>query len=230
MIDSGVTIPVHEIRWGIDSNAFPFIERPDDGIFTFGQYGSLTKRKGTDVLISAFQKAFPPNRYKNVRLLLKTAKNVFIFPTNRDSRIKVQMGESDGAEMIQQFLSKIDCLVFPSRGEGAGLPVPEALSTGIPAIATGWSGCVDYLTNDCGWFINYTMVDAKEFSGKETYNEPCGQWSEPDENHLIQLMRYVYEHQDEARQKGLYGAQWVRENRTWQQSFSGLEKILQRYL
>jgi glycosyltransferase involved in cell wall biosynthesis len=230
MIDSGVTIPVHEIRWGIDPDAFPLIERPDDGIFTFGQYGTLTKRKGTDVLISAFQKAFPPNRCKNVRLLLKTAKNVFLFPINHDLRIGVQRGENDGAEMIQQFLSKVDCLVYPTRGEGAGLPIPEALSTGIPVIATNWSGPVDYMNESCGWFVNYTMVDAKEFSGKETYNEPCGQWANPDEQHLIQLMRYAYEHQQECKEKGLYGARWVRENITWPKGFAMLESILKKYL
>jgi glycosyltransferase involved in cell wall biosynthesis len=35
-----------------------------------------------------------------------------------------------------------DAFVLPTRGEGWGLPILEAMAAGVPAIATNWSGPV----------------------------------------------------------------------------------------
>ena len=46
---------------------------------------------------------------------------------------------------------KIKALVTPTRGEGYGLPILEAAVSGLPVIATNWSGHVDFLSK--GKFI-----------------------------------------------------------------------------
>lgn len=40
---------------------------------------------------------------------------------------------------------KIKALVAPTRGEGFGLPILEAASSGLPVIATGWSAHTEFL-------------------------------------------------------------------------------------
>lgn len=42
---------------------------------------------------------------------------------------------------------QIKCLVSATRGEGFGLPLIEAAASGLPVIATNWSGHLDFLGN-----------------------------------------------------------------------------------
>lgn len=53
---------------------------------------------------------------------------------------------------------QIKALVALTRGEGFGLPILEAAASGLPIIATGWSGHLDYLK--LGKFVNiYYQLD-----------------------------------------------------------------------
>lgn len=45
--------------------------------------------------------------------------------------------------------------VIPSRGEGWGRPHVEAMSCGVPVIATNWSGPTAYLTEENGFPLRY---------------------------------------------------------------------------
>ena len=47
---------------------------------------------------------------------------------------------------------QIKALVTLTRGEGFGLPVLEAAASGLPVVATGWSGHLDFLNH--GKFVN----------------------------------------------------------------------------
>ena len=37
------------------------------------------------------------------------------------------------------------------------MPITEAMSMGIPAIVTGWSGTADFVNDRVGYLINYTL-------------------------------------------------------------------------
>jgi glycosyltransferase involved in cell wall biosynthesis len=41
--------------------------------------------------------------------------------------------------------SRVKCLLAPTKGEGYGLPLVEAAASGIPVVATNWSGHLDFL-------------------------------------------------------------------------------------
>jgi len=223
--DSGVRIPIELIRWGYDPKKFYPLERNNE-VFTFGHMGALSKRKGTDTLISAFEKAFTNG--ENVKLICKTSNTFYPF-MSKDNRIEVQMGLVSHDELMKDFFQKIDCFVFPTRGEGFGLPALEALATGIPTIATGWSGIVEFLNDKVGWLLNYKMVPAEEFS-KNVYKEDCGEWAEPDEQHLIQILRYCYEHQDKVKQKGMESSKYALENWTWDNKIKEFHEALNKTL
>jgi glycosyltransferase involved in cell wall biosynthesis len=224
-IASGVIVPIEIVHWGVDGNAFRKLERPNDGVFTFGTMGALSKRKGTDMLVRAFLKAFPTE--KDVKLLCKTSNNHFIW-ANRDPRIEVDMTPVSHEELMNGFFRRTDCFVFPTRGEGWGMPITEAMATGIPAIVTNWSGPTEFMNEDVGYLLKYTMVDAEDFSTK-VYKEYCGQWAEPSEEQLVRLMRHAYEHQDEVKQKGEKAAEHVRKNFTWEKSADMLSAVITKY-
>jgi glycosyltransferase involved in cell wall biosynthesis len=224
--DSGVTIPIELVHWGTDIEKFHLIDRPDHPVFTFGHMGSLSERKGTDLLVTAFLKAFPTE--KDVQLICKTSRNNFIW-ASRDPRVIVDMTPVPHDELMRCFFSKIDCFVYPTRGEGWGLGITEAMSTGVPAIVTGWSGPMEFMTSDVGWLIDYTMTPSKNFSEK-IYHEDCGDWANPSEEHLIQLMRYAYEHQDETKKKGQAAAKHIRDHFTWEKTIKMYTAALDKHL
>lgn len=229
MIDSGVTVPIEVIHWGVDPDKFHPIQRRDDGVFTFGHMGALSRRKGTDILVEAFSRAFPNET--DVKLICKTSNMQYPF-MSKDKRIEVQMGPVSHEELMQSFFSRADCFVFPTLGEGFGLTPLEAMATGIPAIVTGWSGPADYMRKEVGWMIDFSMDEAHAFSDAKTgvYREYCGQWAIPDINHLVYLMRYAYEHQDEVRQKGAAAAEYVAREWTWAAQIPLFKAALNKHL
>src|SRR5690606_22597079 len=101
-----------------------------------------------------------------------------------------------------------DVFVLPSRGEGVGLPYIEAMSSGLPCIATGWGGQTDFITPDNGYLINYklksTMFNKDDSLAPHFYSlfSEDMEWADADVNHLRKIMRYAYENQDETKQKG----------------------------
>lgn len=230
MKDSGVTRPVELIHWGVDTDKFQVPDRPRrDDTFTFGTMGALSKRKGTDILVEAFTRAFPTE--KDVRLICKTSLMQYMF-MSRDKRIEVQMGPVPHEDLMRDFFARTDCFVFPTLGEGFGLTPLEAMATGIPAIVTGWSGPADYMTPETGWTIDYSMDEARAFSDPRegVYKENCGQWAIPSMDHLIYLMRHAYEHRDEVRAKGQAAAEYVRREWTWPAQIGLFEAALNKHL
>lgn len=224
--DSGVTVPIELIHWGIDENKFRPVDRAEGRPFTFGTMGALSDRKGTDLLIKAFQLAFPNN--EDVRLICKTSYNFYHYMV-KDPRIKVQLGAIDHNDLMREFFAQIDCFVFPTRGEGFGLTPLEAMATGVPAIVTGWSGPVEYMNEDVGWLIDYQMTPAKSFT-EGIYKEDCGDWAEPSLNHLVELMRYAYEHPEEVKQKGRNAAEHVINNWLWKDKIKMFHEALSKHL
>lgn len=63
---------------------------------------------------------------------------------------------------------KVKALVAATRGEGYGLPILEAAASGLPVIATGWSGHTDFLSNGKYIDLNYKLetVHQSRLDGK----------------------------------------------------------------
>lgn len=217
--DRGVRVPIKVLHHGVDPERFPYLERSRDReVFTFGSFGEFSPRKGIDVLIRAFQDEFLP--HEPVRLLLKTVKEEqkpkVIPPYRRlikDPRVELFSKYLQHDELLE-FLRRMDVFVLPSRGEGFGLSALEAMSTGLPLIATNWSGPVEYLDPADSFPLSYRLVDVR---GKVAHGVHFhGQWAEPDYEHLRALLRHLYEHPDEAAEKGRKAArrahtQWTRD-------------------
>lgn len=224
--NSGVKIPIELISWGIDPTRFYPLQRPEREVFTLGHMGALSYRKGTDLLVEAFQEEFPTEQ--DIKLICKTSYNTYPFDV-KDKRIEVLMTPFTPDELLDQFFKQIDCFVFPTRGEGFGMTPLEAMATGVPAIVTGWSGPLEYMTPETGWLIDYEMVPAKNFS-ESVYKEDCGNWAEPSKEHLKKLMRYAYDHRAEVKEKGQAAAKYVQENWTWKHKIPLYIEALNKHL
>ena len=62
----------------------------------------------------------------------------------------VRTSDRDLLHLVCRY-GAVDVLVQPSRGEGWGLPMVEAMACGTPVIGTRWSGPAEFLTEENGY-------------------------------------------------------------------------------
>lgn len=125
------------------------------GARTFVYSGSLTERKGTDLLAQAFvevAKDFPQARLVLVGSgPLESSLRELLSPVQ--DRVE-WCGFQPWAE-LPRFYAKGDVFCFPSRYDGWGLALVEALAAGLPSIATDQAGAsIDLLSpGRNGWLV-----------------------------------------------------------------------------
>ncbi len=200
------------LPWGTDVTLFcPSIKRPSlgDGVVFFHSagMGGVHLRKGTDLLVRAFQAVRGP-----ARLVIHSQVPLDAYATvaeliARDPRITF-IERTVGAPGLYH-LGHV--YVYPSRLEGIGLSVPEALACGLPVIATDNAPMNEFVQDD----INGLLARVDHFRSR-----PDGYyWPESvvDVGHLAeQMQRYVDDptladlHGQQARLDALERLDWRR--------------------
>jgi len=190
--------------------------------FKFLNVGKYEERKCTPYMIRAFDEEF--KNTKDVVLVLSCHNP---FEKGFDIREKLRhlnlkcpekimlINPVKEHQSVAQLYVSCDAFLFPTRAEGWGLPIIEALACGLPTIVTNYSGQTEYLTKEMAYLLDYEFEDIQIpfFLSKDGY---YGQWARPDMDQFRYYLRYIYENQDEARQKGLNAAKLVHENWTWE--------------
>jgi glycosyltransferase involved in cell wall biosynthesis len=186
---------------------------PDGFLFLFSfDFLSVLERKNPVGLIEAFRRAFSPG--EGPVLVIKTI--------NGEKRTlemeKLRYAARNRADivLIDGYLSPIetgtltalaDCYVSLHRAEGFGLTIAEAMALGKPAIATAYSGNLEFMTADNSYLVPFR----RSIVGPEREPYPAdSHWSEPDLEQAIILLRHVYGHHDEARSRGSRAAEDIR--------------------
>lgn len=172
-------------------------------LFVF-DFHSVMQRKNPTGLVEAFKRAFAPG--EGPQLVLKSI-NGDVRPRFLEQLKVAALGRDDifvvdeyvSAKEKTALMAGCDCYVSLHRSEGFGLTPAEAMSLGKPAIATGFSGTTDFMTDENSYLVDYTMVEVGE--GSPPY-PPHGTWAEPDLDHAAALMRHVWKNPEEAKAKG----------------------------
>ena len=138
-----------------DLKRFNVSGSPSESARTFLFSGSLIKRKGVDLLASAFVRL--AREVPNVRLKIVGDGELrqLVAQTLRPVSERVEfVGFRDWDELPGVYASA-DVLCVPSRYDGWGLVVPEGLASGLPVIATDRMGAaLEFLeTGRNGWLI-----------------------------------------------------------------------------
>jgi len=122
-------------------------------------------------------------------------------------------------------------LVHPTRGEGWGLILCEAMSTGLPCIATPWSGTADFFDKTVGLPLEYTVKDTEvrlwlpESEGVEDFVTGA---AFPHVQHLVDSMDYCYRHYGKVKQLGKAASKRIHSQFTWEQAAEKLIDIIRR--
>jgi len=221
----GVKIPIDIVHLGFDPKEYYPLERTKDRPFTFLMLGKLTMRKNTGAVVTAFLDLFKGN--PNARLILKSQSGImahFEFPEDKNITIIDRLSTQE--EMLGYY-KESDCFVLPSRGEGFGLPVLEAMATGMPCIFSNHTGLAEMADEKYNYPINnYKKVKANPTMTKSRCD--VGNWYDPSLEELKEKMAYVFKNQSEAKEKGKMAAEWVKNNFTFSHTAKSILNILEK--
>ncbi|HQR54142.1 MAG TPA: glycosyltransferase, partial [Burkholderiales bacterium] len=173
---------------------FGLAEEPFTFVFNF-DYFSFIERKNPAGLVRAFKLAFPRDR--DVTLVMKStgdgrapeAAAQLRRLAAGDPRIVFLDRHLDRESMLG-LLSVADAYVSLHRSEGLGLGLAESMFLGKPAIATAYSGNLDFMNNDDSCLVDFRLVDVPA----NAYPHAEGQhWAEPDLDSAAHWMRRIRE-------------------------------------
>jgi glycosyltransferase involved in cell wall biosynthesis len=197
-----------------------------DGRFVFLFVGGTLHRKGIDILLEAYQRAF--SAYDDVCLVIKDTCTQTVYQgQNEQEKILALAGDPSRPAVIYLeedlpawqlagLYTASHCVVLPYRGEGFCLPALEALACGVPVIVSHGGPTDDFVDETVGWRV---AAEKKPFgNGKIGHWECVGPtWQfEVSPQDLGRQMRQVFQQREEAKKRGEAGRKRVvEEGWTW---------------
>jgi len=95
---------------------------------------------------------------------------------------------------VLSLYASCDATVSLHRSEGLGLMPLEGMRLGVPAIATGWSGNLTYMTHSGAALVRYSMVPNDESCAHYAPRSVgvISRWAAPDIEHAASWMRRLH--------------------------------------
>jgi glycosyltransferase involved in cell wall biosynthesis len=207
------------ISWFVEE----FYDNPDVGLVvkTFSKGGSIIDRVEARRQLSKLLKKYE----------------------NRKCKIYLLHGDLTEEEMHSLYTNKdINCLVSLTHGEGFGLPLFEAAYSGLPVLATDWSGHLDFL-----------YMSVKDKKGKEKLRahyakvdfalqpvqkqavwdgvvQADSMWAYPQQGSYKMKLREVYKDHGRFVSQAKKLQSWILENFTQEQQYEKLNDCIRPYL
>jgi len=202
IVSNHVNTPTHVAPLGVDMSIFDMNKYPDSvesqDKYVFINLGKWEVRKGHDILLELFTKAFPDNKNVELWILASETTNAYSSPTEiqqwknmyKHDNIKIFSGFNTHFE-IAELISKANCGIFPSRAEGWNMELLECMAMNKPVIATNYSAHTEFCNKDNAYLVDITGKE-KAYDGKAFVGQ--GNWAKIDvseKDQFIDYMRYV---------------------------------------
>ena len=212
-------VPVHKIRlpveppWAEAAEGRALFGIPADRLVFLVAFdvGSTSARKNPGMVIEAFREAFPGD--ENVFLVIKFhSTSVEPAITRRITRALrgaenvLVMADMLGEHEMALLRAACDVFVSAHRSEGFGLNIAEFMALGKPAIATSYSGNLDFFDDQVGYPIEYTLTEVQAQAGPYM---PHYVWADPKKASLIAQFQALYRDQPEAWARGRRAAERI---------------------
>ena len=211
-VELKTSTPIEVVNYPVKTfDSLPDIKIDVGTSFNFLAVAQFGPRKNISNTIKWFVEEF---RNEDVGLILKTniAKNCLIdrevvteqlkelFQGLGEKQCKLYLlhGDMTDEEMHALYKHpKINAFVALPHGEGFGLPIFEAAYSGLPVVATGWSGQLDFLVDEHGQSQFYNVAFDLQPVQKEVVWEGVimkdSMWAYPRESSAKEQMRLCYE-------------------------------------
>lgn len=140
----------------IDTNSFEYKDMGKSKGFTFITVGGLIYRKRMDLTVEAFYKAFKDK--KDIKLIIigdgpergKIEGLIDKYGLKDRAKLTGSLERKD----ISKYMNRSNCFVLPSRAETFGVVYIEAMSVGLPVIATKCGGPEGFVNDSNGLLID----------------------------------------------------------------------------
>lgn len=183
---SGVTTPIRVMPHPalLDDVLHSHVPSDDNFIvLAMGDLKSSAARKNLVGAIEIYRRAFP-SVARSTRLILKIQSGD-AHPKIRDAISTAALGRGDieicakklSDEGVGRLIAGSSVLLSPHRSEGFGLVLAEAFLAGVPALATGWSGNMDFMSGVSELLIASTLVPVRD--PMRIYTSAGCEWAEP---------------------------------------------------
>lgn len=214
--NSGVSVPIHAFRLGVDSRLYFPQRRPHKEQVKFLNIGSPSTRKNSQMAVDAFLKVLGGD--ERFQLIYKT-----IGPP--DARIGAGTGGTrslyghPNITVIDEDLTpaglaalydRIDCLIYPTSGEGWGWLPQQAIAKGIPTICTSGTACEEYA------FLSLPLDYKWGTKGMFGLYEGNGEWMEPNFDDLCDKIYEVSRNYGHYAEMTFNNVSPVYESMTWE--------------
>ena len=220
--EAGIRCPIHVVPLGVDPLDFPLQDRSRRiGPYRILWSGTPDYRKGWDLAYRAFHKAFRGTK-ADVHLTLHFRKQPDPGLSCRDHNVTILHGSLPMRD-YRRLLNESDLFVFPSRGEGWGLPPREAAATGKPVVATNWGGLQADIEH---WALPLDVTGTEQADYGPWPKGTIGEWAMPDVDHLAHLMQWCYDNREIAAQAGHQASAWLSQHRSWRHTATGILEAL----
>jgi len=209
---------------GVDTNFFtpdgPKLDVLKTPTFKFLHVGKWEPRKSQDILCRAFAEEF--SKDEDVELYLLSHNpfipnfNIFVelWKLNLPEHAPIKPITPVTNEELACLYRSVHCFVAPSKGEGWNLPLCEAMSSGLPCIATYCTAHTEYLTEKNAILLKDLTIEEAIDPRWQRYLR--GYWYRPSIKELREKMRWVYENYKEAKKIGKRARRDMEKKWTWE--------------
>mgnify|MGYP003113821690 CR=1 FL=1 len=216
------------------------------GLWGKGGYGE--DRKDISKLVKLFYESFA-NKKEQPALILKTNSATFSimdreFVKGRIDEIKSKFpkdwklpniyllhGSLSVKEMNKLYNHpKVKSFVSLTHGEGFGRPMLEASMVGLPVIASGWSGQMDFLSSEDSILLGGELVQVPKSQHWKDIIIPESQWFNVNETQAYKAMNYCFDNYDDVKKKALNLMKINRDKFTLDKMADELDKIVSSYV
>jgi glycosyltransferase involved in cell wall biosynthesis len=213
--------PVHHMPLPVDLKLASFLGRrrfgiPEDAfvVLFFFDFLSFATRKNPEAVLEAFERLAARRPDAELCLVIKSRAGAGAAQAELDRRVAALAPRAMAIEgdltdnEIKNLIRNSDVFVSLHRSEGFGRGMAEAMALGRPAIATGYSGNLDFMAPGTGLLVDHQLVPV----APGAYPHGEGQvWAQASPEHAADLIEQLLDDPVAARAMGRRAQAHVRD-------------------